>query len=132
MFRSNKVKQELRAGKTVFGASLTLAHPCIAEMIGIFGYDFVLIDAEHGLGDYRDHLACLQAIATTPAHGIVRMESHDVSQIQRILDVGAEGIMVPAVSSAEEARALVAACRYPPRGTRGYAASGIRGSDYGM
>jgi 4-hydroxy-2-oxoheptanedioate aldolase len=132
MFRANMVKARLRAGNPVFGFSLTFAHSAIAELLGLAGSDFVLIDAEHGLGEHRDHLVCLQAISATAAHSIVRLASRDPVEIKRILDIGAEGVMIPGVSSAEEARVFVEACRYPPNGFRGYAAGGIRGSDYGL
>src|ERR1700677_2076104 len=132
MLRGNILKTRLKAGDTVFGITLASAHATIAEMIGLAGFDYVLIDAEHGIGGHQDHLRCLQAIAGTAARAILRVESADPALLKRALDLGVDGIMVPNVGSAEQARAIVAACRYPPHGVRGYAASGVRASDYGF
>jgi 4-hydroxy-2-oxoheptanedioate aldolase len=132
MFRTNALKARLLSGQPAFGIVHTLAHPSVAEMIGLAGFDFVLIDGEHGQGEPHSHLACLQAIFGTRACGLMRVESADRTVLKRALDLGVEGIMVPNISSAAEAREIVASCRYPPAGVRGYAASGVRASDYGF
>jgi 4-hydroxy-2-oxoheptanedioate aldolase len=132
MFRTNALKAQLLQGQAAFGIVHTLAHASVAEMIGLAGFDFVLIDAEHGQGDHQAHLACLQALGATSACGLMRVESADRTVIKRALDIGVEGIMVPNVSTGAEAREIVASCRYPPAGARGYAASGVRASDYGF
>jgi 4-hydroxy-2-oxoheptanedioate aldolase len=132
MFRANLVKRRMKDGLPVFGGVHTLGHPATAELLGMAGCDFVLVDGEHGQGDHQVHLGCLQAISATGAHSIVRLASDDRNGIKRILDIGAEGVMIPNVSTAAKARAVVAACRYPPRGVRGYAASGVRASSYGV
>jgi 2-keto-3-deoxy-L-rhamnonate aldolase RhmA len=132
MFRPNQVKRRMGADQPVFGVVHTLSHPATAELLGMAGCDFVLIDAEHGQGDHQAHLGCLQAVSATPAHSIVRLASDDRNAIKRILDLGAEGVMIPNVSTADQARAVVAACRYPPHGVRGFAASGVRASSYGV
>jgi 4-hydroxy-2-oxoheptanedioate aldolase len=132
MFRANSLKSRLLNGQPVYGVVHALANPSVAEMIGLAGFDFVLIDGEHGTGDHQLHLHCLQAIAGTPATAMMRIESNDRTVIKRALDLGIEGIMVPNISSAAEARDVVAACRYAPAGNRGFAASGVRASDYGF
>jgi 4-hydroxy-2-oxoheptanedioate aldolase len=132
MFRTNALKARLLSGQAAFGIVHTLAHPSVAEMIGLAGFDFVLIDGEHGQGDHHAHLACLQALSGTHACGLMRVESADGTVLKRALDLGVEGVMVPNISSAAEAREVVASCRYPPAGVRGYAASGVRASDYGF
>jgi 4-hydroxy-2-oxoheptanedioate aldolase len=132
MFRANTLKRRLIQGTPVFGVMHALAHPAVAELLGMAGCDFVILDGEHGQGDLQDHLRCLQALSGTPAHSIVRLASDDRNAIKRILDLGAEGVMIPNVSTAQQAAAVVAACRYPPSGVRGYAASGVRASDYGF
>jgi len=101
-------------------------------MMGQLGCDFVLLDDEHGQGDFADHLACLRALSSTPATGLIRLASADPIRIGRFLDFGVEGIMVAGIATVGQAEAVVAACRYPPRGTRGYGASGVRASDYGL
>ena len=101
-------------------------------MVGLAGFDFVLIDGEHGSGDHQAHLACLQGVAATQAHSIFRVECNDPTVLKRALDLGVEGVMVPNVASVAEARAVVASCQYAPKGVRGFAASGVRASDYGF
>jgi 4-hydroxy-2-oxoheptanedioate aldolase len=132
MFRPNALKSRLARGEASFGVVHALANASVAEMIGLAGFDFVLIDGEHGTGDHQAHLSCLQAVAATSATALLRVEANDRTVLKRALDLGIEGVMVPDIRSAEEARQVVAACRYPPQGVRGYAASGVRGSDYGF
>ncbi len=132
MYRPNRTKARLGEDKAVYGLLHGLAHPQVAEMIGLAGYDFVVIDGEHGPGGARDHLACLQAVAATPASAILRVASNDAVALKKALDLGAEGVLVPDVSTVEEAQAAVAACLYPPRGRRGFSAATVRASDYGL
>jgi 4-hydroxy-2-oxoheptanedioate aldolase len=132
MFRPNTLKTRLRRGEAAFGVVHALANPSVAEMIGLAGFDFILLDGEHGTGDHQLHLNCLQAIAGTPATALMRIEANDRTVLKRTLDLGVEGVMVPNIGSAAEARDVVAACRYPPNGVRGFAASGVRASDYGF
>jgi 4-hydroxy-2-oxoheptanedioate aldolase len=130
MYRPNRTKAHLGEDKAVYGMIHSLAHPQVAEMIGLAGYDFVCIDGEHGPGGLHDHLACLQAVAATQATAILRVASNDPVALKRALDLGIEGVLIPDISTAEEARAAVAACLYPPRGMRGFSAATARASDY--
>lgn len=132
MFRENRLKRTLAAGRPALGCWLDMASPVAAEIIGLAGYDFVVIDHEHGPGTLGDGLHLLQALSGTPATAVMRVPSNDPVYIKRALDLGVEGIMVPLVNSAEEARAAVAACRYPPAGVRGAAYGIARGADYGL
>jgi 4-hydroxy-2-oxoheptanedioate aldolase len=84
------------------------------------GFDWLTIDLQHGLIDFARMVEMLQAISTTPTTPIVRVPVGEASWIGRVLDAGAAGVIVPLVDDAEEARAAVAACRYPPRGNRSY------------
>ena len=77
MYRRNRTKAELLDGNAVYGFIHGLAHPQIAEMIGLAGYDFVMIDGEHGPGGMSAHLGCLQAVAGTPATAILRVAAND-------------------------------------------------------
>jgi 2-keto-3-deoxy-L-rhamnonate aldolase RhmA len=114
--RERALKKELLAGTLLnLGSSLT------AEIAGNAGFDWVLIDLEHGAGDRHQLLLQLQAIESTPAVPIVRIAWNDPVIFKRVLDLGASGIMVPYVQSADEARKAVAAMRYPPAGVRGVA-----------
>ena len=90
-------------------------------MAGRAGFDWLLLDREHGAGHEETLLHQLQAIDTTPACPIVRVAWNDATRIKLALDLGASGIMVPYVNTAEEARQAVAAMRYHPQGTRGVA-----------
>ena len=115
------LKQRLKNGETLLGCWLNLGSSLTAEIVGLAGYDWVLIDLEHGAGTEKDVLAQLQALESTPAGVVVRVESSASQRIHRVLDMGAEGIMCPKVNTAEEARQVVSGLRYPPHGHRGVA-----------
>lgn len=132
MFRENALKKRLAAGRPALGCWLDLASPMAAEIVGLAGYDFVVIDHEHGPGTLSDGLALLQALSGTPATAIMRVPANDPVYVKRALDLGVEGLMFPNVNSAAEALAAVGACHYPPRGTRGAAYGMVRGADYGL
>lgn len=132
MFRDNALKKRLAEGRPALGCWLDLASPMAAEIVGLAGYDFVVIDHEHGPGTLADGLALLQALSGTPATALMRVPANDPVYVKRALDIGVEGLMFPNVNSAEEARAAVSACHYPPRGTRGAAYGMVRGADYGL
>ena len=115
------LKQRLAASEAVNGCWLNLGSPLTAEIVGLSGYDWVLIDLEHGAGSEAQLLGQLQGLSATPATPLVRVESHDRRRIQRVLDLGAQGVLVPRISTVEEAREAVDAMHYPPRGGRGMA-----------
>lgn len=118
---AGRLRARLGAGETLIGTFLNLGSPVSAEICGSVGFDWVLVDLEHGSGTEADLLAQLQALSSTPASGLVRVESHERSRFGRALDAGAAGVMAPRVDSAEEARRVVSSTRYPPAGTRGVA-----------
>ena len=93
------------------GAWISLRDPMLAEAAGLAGFDYVVVDMQHGLTDSADVLAMLQALARTPAVPIVRVPWNDPGIIGRVLDAGALGVVVPLVNSAAEAQRAVAACR---------------------
>lgn len=127
--RSLKLKQRLRQGETTFGAWLTVANPTIAEIMAGAGFDWVFIDTEHGGFSNEGFQNCLIAFNGSPTVPMTRVAWNDHVLIKQALDMGAEGILIPMVSSAEEARIAVSACKYPPEGTRGFGPR--RASDYG-
>lgn len=131
MVRSNRLKERLREGQPSLGCWLHLASPIAAEVVAQAGYDAIVIDHEHGPGDLVNGLLQMQAASGTPATAILRVPWNDPVYIKRALDIGAEGIIVPSVQNAAEARAAVAACRYPPQGVRGFANQVTRSADYG-
>lgn len=120
----------LRAGSASLGAFLSTGYAVNAEVVGQAGFDFVVIDLEHGMGGEREVLGQLHALEHTPAAAVVRVESHARQRAHRVLDLGAHGVMFPRVESAEDARACVEAMRYPPDGQRGVATL-VRASTYG-
>lgn len=115
------LKERVRKGDTLFGCFLGLGSSLTAEIMGMAGYDWALIDLEHGAGDERETLYQLQALEHTSAAGIVRVESNARQRAHRVLDLGAHGIMFPRIDNAGDARDAVAAMRYPPDGVRGVA-----------
>ncbi|MEO5699134.1 MAG: aldolase/citrate lyase family protein [Vicinamibacterales bacterium] len=132
MYRPNILKQRLRNGDNVLGCWSFLGSPQVVEILSLAGFDFLLLDQEHGLGDPTTLGAQLHAMSATPTVGVVRVPWNDHVYLKRVLDVGVEAVLIPGIDTAEEARAAVAACLYPPRGRRGTAASSVRASSYGM
>jgi 4-hydroxy-2-oxoheptanedioate aldolase len=101
------------------GMWVCTASPLVAEICAGSGIDWLLIDMEHSPNGLTSTLAQLQAVAAYPAIPLVRVPDGDVATIKQVLDLGAQNLLVPMVSSAERAREVVAAVRYPPRGARG-------------
>lgn len=117
----NAFKQALIDGRQQIGLWNSLPGSLIAEAMAGCGFDWIVIDTEHSLTDVPDTLAMMQAMAPYPVSPVVRPASNDVVLIKRLLDLGAQTLIVPYVQDAEEARAAVAAMRYAPRGIRGMA-----------
>lgn len=115
------LKQRLKQGETLHGCWLNLGSSLTAEIVGQAGFDWVLIDLEHGAGSERDVLQQLQALESSPTAALVRVESSEPQRIHRILDMGAEGIMCPKINNGAEARKVVNGLHYPPHGNRGVA-----------
>lgn len=115
----NAFKRALYAGETQIGLFLGLANGYAAEVVATTGFDWLLIDGEHGPNDLRSIIAQLQALAPYPVRPVVRTVDHDVARIKQLLDGGAQTLMVPMVETAAEAESLVRAMRYPPHGIRG-------------
>ncbi len=127
----NPVKWLLKAHQKTVGAWLQLGSPMAAEILAKAQPDWLMIDMEHGPGDIMTLIAQLQAMAPYGVVPLARAPWNDFVAIKRILDAGVMGILVPYVSTAEEARQAVLACRYPPEGIRGVAGS-PRAAGYGM
>jgi 4-hydroxy-2-oxoheptanedioate aldolase len=127
---SPSIRQRVLAGETTFGAFLVIDSPATAEICARSGLDWVLIDLEHGMASEAGLLPLLMATKGTPAAALVRVESGARPRIGRVLDLGAEGVMVPQVHSAAEAHAVARWLRTQPGGERGVALF-TRGMDYG-
>jgi 4-hydroxy-2-oxoheptanedioate aldolase len=117
----NTFKAALAAGNTQIGLWSSLSSHYAVEVIAGAGFDWLLLDMEHSPNDLESVLTQLQAAAPYPTHAVVRVPWSDMVGIKRILDAGAQSLLVPFVSTAEEARAAVSYTRYPPQGVRGVA-----------
>jgi 4-hydroxy-2-oxoheptanedioate aldolase len=115
----NRFKQALREGKPQIGLWLALGDAISAELCAGAGFDWLVLDAEHGPNDLRSLLAQMQAVAPYPSHPVVRIRVGDPHIIKQVLEVGAQTMLIPMVETAEQAASLVAAMQYPPAGFRG-------------
>ncbi len=118
----NKFKAGLREGRPQLGLWCTLANGYAAEIVAGSGFDWLLFDTEHSPANVETVLSQLQAVAPYDLSPIVRPASNDIVLIKRLLDIGAQTLLIPYVQSAEEARQAVAAIRYAPDGVRGVSA----------
>lgn len=114
----SEFRQRLLRGETLLGTMLTLPSPSVAELLSSSGFDWLFIDGEHGPLGTGELLAILQAIASKTA-ALVRVPTGDGRAIQRALDLGADGVIVPQVNTAAQAAAVVGQARYAPLGGRG-------------
>lgn len=119
MIRENKTKAKLRRGETVYGLISLSADPLLAEWCGLMGFDFYMVDAEHGaitVSQAENIVRASESVGITP---LIRLGQFDPKLILKYLDVGMLGVMQPGLKNADDVRTLVNAVRYPPRGTRG-------------
>lgn len=106
--------------EVTLGAWCMIPEPLTAETLGRAGFDWVLVDMQHGCMDYETALNMIRAIDTTPAQPVLRVPWNDPGIIGRALDAGALGIVIPMIQTAEDARRAVDACLYPPKGRRSF------------
>ncbi len=126
----SRLRDLLDTGEPAFGIQLRFGSPAIAELAGLAGFDWLLIDTEHAPQTPVTVQAQIQAAGCTPAAPVVRITRTDPDLIKLYLDMGAKGIVVPFVNTPEEAKVGADACRYPPRGTRGWGPH--RAAGYGL
>jgi 4-hydroxy-2-oxoheptanedioate aldolase len=117
----NTFKRALKAGKPQIGLWSSLSSNYTVEVIAGAGFDWILLDTEHSPTDLENLLAQLQAAAPYPAHAVVRVPWNDMVTMKRTLDIGAQSLLVPYVSTPAEAKSAVSYTRYPPVGVRGVA-----------
>lgn len=117
---TNRFKAALEAGRQQIGLWCSLASPISTEIVAGSGFDWLLLDMEHSANDLRDIYGQLQAIMEGEAHAMIRVPSDEPITIKRILDTGAQSLMIPNIDDAGQARRAVAATRYAPRGVRGF------------
>lgn len=118
----------LRDGDTLVGTLVSLASAEVCEMLAHVGYDWLFIDAEHGAFNPQQTQGMLQAAAPTPC--VIRVPEGEAIWIKKALDIGAAGVIVPQVHTAEQAREIIRHCKYPPDGDRGV--GGARAHKYGL
>ncbi|KDP34360.1 hypothetical protein JCGZ_11243 [Jatropha curcas] len=126
------LKSRLRNGETLYGLFLLSFSPTLAEIAGFSGYDFVVLDMEHGPGGITEALSCLHALAATQTPAIIRLPESCPTWAKKALDLGPQGIMFPMIESAKMAKKAVSYCRFPPDGIRGSAHTVVRASNYGI
>jgi len=115
----NAFRANLLAGKPLIGCWMSLANPMTAEVAGLAGFDWLLLDGEHAPNDVSTLVPQLMALKDSVSAPVVRPPWNEPVIIKRLLDAGFHNFLMPFVESAEQATAAVAATRYPPRGIRG-------------
>jgi len=130
--RVNLAKRRMLEGKPAIGAVVHLGSPLAAEFLSLEGFDFVLVDGQHGIWDDNSIMLAFRGICVGPAVPMARVQENNYYAIGRLLDRGALGIAVPMINSVEDAERVAFAARYPPKGGRSSGSFGARfhGPDY--
>ena len=126
----NSFKRDLLAGKRLIGCWSSLANAITTEVLGVAGFDWILLDGEHSPNDVSTFIPQLMALKDSPSAPVVRPTSNNEVEMKRLLDAGFYNFLVPFVESADEALRAVRATRYPPQGVRGVSVS-QRSNRYG-
>ena len=126
----NSLKQGLLAGKKLIGCWSSLSNAITTEALGVAGFDWILLDAEHSPNDVSTFIPQLMALKDSVSAPVVRPTCNNTVEIKRLLDAGFYNFLIPFVENADEARRAVAATRYPPQGVRGVSVS-QRSNRYG-
>ena len=132
--RENTLRTIWARGEAVVNGWLSIPSAFSAEVMAHQGFDSLTVDMQHGVVDYQVAVTMLQAVSTTPVIPLARVPWNDPARLMKILDAGVYGVICPMISTRAQAEALVAACKYPPRGYRSFGpvrASLYAGSDYG-
>lgn len=130
MVRTNAVKEKLASGERVFGCFIPLSSPEVVEIIALAGFDFALLDSEHGPLSAETAYRLILAAEARGIEPFVRVGEHDKQTVLKFLDAGASGIMTPQVGSAADAEKAILGTKFATIGTRGLA--GMRTFDFGM
>ncbi|RID92802.1 2-keto-3-deoxy-L-rhamnonate aldolase [Gemmobacter lutimaris] len=126
----NRFKARLKSGETQIGLWVSMGDASVAELAAHCGFDWLVIDGEHGPNGLRDILAQLRAVGDR-SHPVVRVRDDTRAEIKQMLDIGAQTILVPMIESTAQAREAVRSMLYPPQGVRGVGAALARASGYG-
>ena len=122
-----KLRQKLAADQTAYGFWISLEASSISEMAVALGMDWIVIDAEHGHLDWKDILHHVRAAVRSDTVALVRLAEFNAGLIKRALDIGADGVVVPWIETAEQLRQAVQFATYPPEGVRGIGAERATG-----
>lgn len=128
----NTFKQALARNEAQIGLWVGLGDPYAAELCATAGFDWLLVDGEHGPNDLKSTLGALQAVSAYKTHPVVRLPQGDTALIKQVLEIGATTLLIPMVESAVQAAELVRAVRYPPAGIRGVGSGLARSSRWGL
>ena len=131
MIGPHRIRERINAGHPVFGPILNFNSPWAVDIAGLIGFDFVMIDAEHGPLSPQDAETMIRAAEQAGLSPLVRVPVNRPHEVLRFLDVGAVGVQIPHIDTPQDAKAAVAAVRYPPAGNRGVAAS-TRAAGFGI
>jgi 2-keto-3-deoxy-L-rhamnonate aldolase RhmA len=129
LMRQTELKRKLANRERSIGGWITLAHPAIAEIMANAGFEWIVVDLEHSAIGIGEAIELIRTIDLAGAAPLVRLTANDASQIKRVMDGGAHGVIVPMINTEEEARRAVDAVYYQPRGVRGVGLS--RAQEYG-
>ncbi|MBA7475061.1 2-dehydro-3,6-dideoxy-6-sulfogluconate aldolase [subsurface metagenome] len=117
--KKNYLKKALQDGKVVFGPFLKFTDPAVVEIMGFAGFDFVIIDAEHGPISMQNAQNMIRAAETANITPVIRVANNDEALILRALDIGAQGIEIPQINSKSQAIKVIRSVKYSPQGERG-------------
>ncbi len=126
----NRFRADLRAGKTLIGCWCSLANPITTEVLGVAGFDWLLLDGEHSPNDVITFIPQLMALKDSVSAPVVRPSWNNPVELKRLLDSGFYNFLIPFIETGDEAQRAVAATRYPPQGFRGVSVA-QRGNRFG-
>ncbi len=127
----NNIKKMMQAGKTVLGPFMKIADPALVEIFGMAGFDFVILDLEHGPNSIETTQNLIRAAKLQNISPIIRVYENSPGLVQRVLDIGADGVQVPQISTLQEAKKLIRSARFSPEGERGLCRF-VRAADYSL
>ncbi|MDU3077078.1 MAG: aldolase/citrate lyase family protein, partial [Mixta calida] len=119
----NRFRQRLLSGETLIGSWCSLANPITTEVLGLAGFDWLVLDGEHAPNDITTFVPQLMALKGSPSAAVVRPPCNEPVIIKRLLDIGFYNFLIPFVETEEQAALAVASTRYPPEGIRGVSVS---------
>src|SRR6266536_2841342 len=122
-----RLRQKLAQGQPVFGLWVTLESASVTEMAVALGLDWVVLDAEHGHLDWKEILEHVRATVRSDTVALVRLAELNAGLIKRALDIGADGVVIPWIETADQLKQAVAFAKYPPEGLRGLGAERATG-----